>query len=424
MVSYDTLSADFKKSTDNASTGQTLFDAKFHRIVLDESHTVRSTTTGFFKSASAVKASTKICLTGTPFVNRPDDIHSPLKFLGLEPLSDAKTFRDEITVPIQQGRPIGLARLRTAMAHVALRRTKNATNIDLVGKEHYLRKVKFPEGDHKRIHDVLYNTTQAAFNAVAQNDSDGGRVPFFGMFELVLRIRQACCSGELIPEERFHAVSKIARKLKDRNGDLSVTEGLELFEALMVRRDDVDSETEIVDTKDVAAKEPSGRPKRKASKGVKLLVAKIDSDGKDDENRGGNDFSFVETNESDDELSDYEPTPKKTKAKPRKKPAITCRISQTAPKILALLQTIEKMDVDEKAIISSQFTTFLDRLEPELKAHGHSFTRIDGSMNAASRIEAMREFNKEDVMASPRFILCSIRAAGTGINLTRGNVVL
>lgn len=378
-----------------------------------------------------MKASTKICLTGIPFVNRPVDIHSLLKFLGLEPLSDAKLFRDEITVPIQQGKPIGLARLRTAMAHVALRRTKNATNIDLVGKEHYLRKVKFPEGDHKRIHDVLYNTTQAAFNDVAQNDFEGGRVPFFGMFELVLRIRQACCSGELIPEERFDKVSKIARKLKYGNGDLNVTEGLELFEALMVRRDDVDSETDIVDTKDVAAEEPSGRPKRKASKGVILLVAKIDSDGEDDENRAGNDSedeesdaSFVETNESDDELSDFEPTPKKRKAKPRKKPAITCRISQTAPKILALLQTIEKMDVDEKAVIFSQFTTFLDRLEPELKAHGHSFTRIDGSMNAASRIEAMREFNKEDVMASPRFILCSIRAAGTGINLTRGNVVL
>ena len=80
-----------------------------------------------------------------------------------------------ITVPIQKkGNPIGLARVRTAMAHVALRRTKNATNIELVGKEHYLRKLKLPaQGDHKRIHYVLYSTMQTAFNAVAHNDFEG-----------------------------------------------------------------------------------------------------------------------------------------------------------------------------------------------------------------------------------------------------------
>jgi hypothetical protein len=39
-------------------------------------------------------------------------------------------------------------------AHVVLCRTKNTTNIELVGEEHYLCKVEFPKGDHKkRIHD-------------------------------------------------------------------------------------------------------------------------------------------------------------------------------------------------------------------------------------------------------------------------------
>lgn len=114
--------------------GKYFFDAKFHRIVLDESHTVHSATTGFFRLASAVKALMKICLFGTPFVNCPDNIHSLLKLLGLEQLSNAKTFCDEITVPIQQGNPIGLACLCTLMAHVVLCHTKKATNIELVGK--------------------------------------------------------------------------------------------------------------------------------------------------------------------------------------------------------------------------------------------------------------------------------------------------
>jgi hypothetical protein len=105
-------------------------------------------------------------------------------------------------------------------------RTKNTTNIELVGEENYLCKVEFPEGDHKkRIHDVLYNTTQApAFNAVAQNDFDYVTLPHFGMLELGLRVCQACCSGDLIHKERFRAVSRIALKMKNCNGDLSVTE--------------------------------------------------------------------------------------------------------------------------------------------------------------------------------------------------------
>mmetsp|Transcript_6605 Transcript_6605/g.13448 ORF Transcript_6605/g.13448 Transcript_6605/m.13448 type:complete len:129 (+) Transcript_6605:1259-1645(+) len=41
-------------------------------------------------------------------------------------------------------------------------------------------------------------------------------------------------------------------------------------------------------------------------------------------------------------------------------------------------------------------------------------------MNADQRLKAMKAFNGE---GGPCLILCSLHAAGTGINLTRGNVV-
>jgi SNF2 family DNA or RNA helicase len=67
----------------------------------------------------------------------------------------------------------------------------------------------------------------------------------------------------------------------------------------------------------------------------------------------------------------------------------------------------------------------LDIIERELQAEGHYFTRIDGKMNAVKRIEAMDKFRTEecDSPATPRFILCSLMACGTGITLTRGNWV-
>lgn len=46
--------------------------------------------------------------------------------------------------------------------------------------------------------------------------------------------------------------------------------------------------------------------------------------------------------------------------------------------------------------------------------------RIDGSKSRAKRAQAMKEFGADD---GPRLFLCSLHAAGTGINLTRGNHV-
>ena len=45
-------------------------------------------------------------------------------------------------------------------------------------------------------------------------------------------------------------------------------------------------------------------------------------------------------------------------------------------------------------------------------------------MDADARVAAMEAFDTErcDSPKTPRFILCSLMACGTGINLTRGNV--
>lgn len=65
-----------------------IFDLEFYRIILDEAHKIRNSNTNFFKSMMRIPAERKLCLTGTPFVNRPSDIHSLLAFVGAEPLAD------------------------------------------------------------------------------------------------------------------------------------------------------------------------------------------------------------------------------------------------------------------------------------------------------------------------------------------------
>ena len=91
----------------------------------------------------------------------------------------------------------------------------------------------------------------------------------------------------------------------------------------------------------------------------------------------------------------------------------------TSPKVLALLEAIKTMKSDEKGVIFSQFTKYLDIIGTAMEVAGHSFVRIDGSVPAHHRTSYIHAFNSEE--SSPRFILCSLHAAGTGINLTRGS---
>ena len=83
------------------------------------------------------------------------------------------------------------------------------------------------------------------------------------------------------------------------------------------------------------------------------------------------------------------------------------------------------MEPDEKGVIFSQWTSYLDILENEFIEEGYTYTRLDGTMSTDQRVANMEAFDSEgcDSQRTPRFILCSLMACGTGINLTRGNVV-
>ena len=435
LVSYHTLGAEFKKiygnkaEAKNAGYGEepikkkskqeSLFDITFHRFVLDEAHTIRSCKTGFFKSCLEVKADRKLALTGTPFVNRPDDIHSLLSFLEVAPLADKAIFKRAVTIPIQSGHDIGLSRLRTTMAHIALRRSKALANIKLVGKDVQLRSVSFPDNAHKKLYDALFGTVRAAFGACMENDEGNVMRNYSSIFEKLLRMRQSCCSATLVPAKRREAVIKAWNELQNRDSGKKLTpeEGMALLEKLKGTFSQEEEEqlpecavclTEMEEhmcvilrvcshiyceaciSRVVAGENKSCPLCRKPIHKSDLVKKKAAVDASQTTS------SLMEKAQAvDDE-------------------------QEQSPKILALLETIKEMQQEEKGVIFSQFTSFLNLIGEALKEAGLSFTRIDGSMSASKRIEAVESFCSDDD-DSPRFILCSLHAAGTGINLTRGS---
>jgi non-specific serine/threonine protein kinase len=94
---------------------------------------------------------------------------------------------------------------------------------------------------------------------------------------------------------------------------------------------------------------------------------------------------------------------------------------EPSPKIGFLIaQLRELLDEGHRALVFSQFTSFLDLLEPELERGGIAFVRLDGSTPTAKRRKIVEGFQSD---AGPGVFLLSLKAGGQGLNLTSASYV-
>jgi len=408
------LTTDVPKRKNKKKKTASIFAERFHRVILDEAHIVRNTKSRTFRACLELQSTFRLCLTGTPISNRPDDVHALFAFLRIAPLGDKNIFRRAVSQPIMNGDEVGLARLRTMMAFVALRRNKGMAALTLPEKSVELRSVEFPgDNPHKEIHDTLFESAKIAFQATLNEGETKALKNYMIIVETLMRIRQACVSGVLVPQDRLEAAERVLKEVKNKKGELTVEEGInilrklkgafegdEAIECAVCLSEMEENSAVILKTcshvfcapclSKVAAQCggacPLCRKKFTTTDMVKKSAASAAADG---------------SNAPEDI-------------------PLSQRIEKIcpSPKCEALEQAIGEMKEDEKGVIFSQFTKFLDVLENFLECRGHSFVRIDGAKSASQRIKAMQEFNQQD---GPRFILCSLHAAGTGITLNRAN---
>lgn len=107
------------------------------------------------------------------------------------------------------------------------------------------------------------------------------------------------------------------------------------------------------------------------------------------------------------------------------------RTSTKLKKTLELLAGFHKEAKGDKTIVFSQFTSFLDLLEPALHAEGIEYVRCkclstladtdDGTMTRTARETALHSIRDRP---ETRAILISFKAGSTGLNLTCCNRVV
>jgi len=78
------------------------------------------------------------------------------------------------------------------------------------------------------------------------------------------------------------------------------------------------------------------------------------------------------------------------------------------------------MEGEHKMLVFSQFTSMLELLEQDLTEREISYYKITGATPKEARVEMVRRFNEDD---TPVFLI-SLKAGGTGLNLTGADVVI
>ncbi|KAI9919122.1 hypothetical protein PsorP6_011659 [Peronosclerospora sorghi] len=188
LTTYGVLSAEFRKNGLVATT-------EWLRVILDEAHSIKNRATHYFKTCSALKATHRWCLTGTPIQNSLEDLFSLLCFLEYEPWSRAAWWKRVINKPYEDGDVNALGRLKAILTPLLLRRTKHSRDrhghriVDLPPKHIELVQLDFSP-DERAFYQALYDQSRAEFNGFVASGT--AMTSYVAIFALLLRLRQAC----------------------------------------------------------------------------------------------------------------------------------------------------------------------------------------------------------------------------------------
>lgn len=129
ITSYGTVLSEYNQvvaQSGNRGSHGGIFSLDYFRIILDEAHYIKNRQSKTAKACYELNAKHRWVLTGTPIVNRLEDLFSLARFLKVEPWSNFSFWKTFITVPFESGDFIrALDVVQTVLEPLVLRRTKD-----------------------------------------------------------------------------------------------------------------------------------------------------------------------------------------------------------------------------------------------------------------------------------------------------------
>jgi superfamily II DNA or RNA helicase len=181
----------------------------YHLLVLDEAQYIKNSKTTSWQAAREIRASHRICLTGTPMENHLGELWSLFEFLMPGFLGGSEQFKRRYRTPIETHRnEAARERLARIVRPFLLRRTKAAVAKELPPKTEVLERVDLvgPQRD-------LYESLRLAMSKRVRDEiaSKGLARSQIIVLDALLKLRQACCDPRLVKAESAREVEGSAK---------------------------------------------------------------------------------------------------------------------------------------------------------------------------------------------------------------------
>lgn len=387
ITTYDTLtysaSGAFVPGEDprtvvfNRKLAGPLFHVFWKRIILDEAHMVRHSRTNRWRAIKELRGLHRWAVTATPLHNSIDDIQNLLFFVGLPRLpvvpgiSPAELLND---IVLQKSIAHSLQPAFLRRGPVMMRNGVEEVLVKLPPKKEVVVRRPFTVAESINYNKILATSRGAL---ASSEKKEGGT---FHIFAMMTRLRQACCH-QWISEGRAVEISICGICNSEATSTVKTKCGHAFcHECLLLRfRDEVSGD-------DFATKLPC--PTCESTITYTSVFRKP-------------------TMTSLERIALYK----------SKKFELSTKLKMITDSI----QEMQKEKPNDKMIIFSQFTSFMDIISVALDRLSIEHLRLDGTMTLSTRNTTIQSFQN-----NPRIkvILASKTATGVGLNLTAANHVL
>lgn len=182
---------------------------EFHLLILDEAHTIKNTRSQAHRAAKRLKASHRLCITGTPVENHLGELWALFDFLNPGLLGDELSFRRWYRVPIEQlGDEERLATLRQQLSPYILRRLKSEVATELPPKTELLRPVVLTGKQRELYESIRVAAHGEVRKLIAKKGLAASTVP---ILDALTKLRQVCCDPRLVPMRAAQDVDRSAK---------------------------------------------------------------------------------------------------------------------------------------------------------------------------------------------------------------------
>ncbi|KAL4807787.1 SNF2 family N-terminal domain-containing protein [Aspergillus unguis] len=397
VTSYGALALEYRPDSTTPSK-KGLFSLQWRRVVLDEGHTIRNPRSKGALAACSLRADSRWTLTGTPIINTLKDLYSQVRFLGLTGgLEDLAVFNSVLIRPLMSDDPDARLLLQALMSTICLRRRKDMSfvNLRLPPITSRVLRIKFHAHEQEK-YDMFQSEAKGMLMDFKSQDKTS--TTYSHLLEVILRLRQVCNHWAL-------AKSRLDRlaNLLDKHEVIPLTPKniKALQDVLQIRIESQETCPICLDVLESPVITACAHAfDRDCIEQVIDRQHKCPMCRAEIENNTTLVAPAADMGENTDDIQADPENP--------------------SSKIEALVKILTAQGQSEgtKTVVFSQWTSFLNLVEPHLQKAGIDFARVDGKMTSLARDNSTHRFSTDPKCT---VLLASLSVCSVGLNLVAAN---